>query len=203
MQPATRKAEHMTLGTRTEVGTLPLRLLIGVSGSIAALTLPAYLYAFRAAGVERIAAVLTRTAEGLISERSMRAVCDGVYTEADHGRGHVALGRWADKVVVLPCTAHVLGCAAQGLAPNLLTSVLLAAEQPVVFVPAMNPVMWRKPAVQRNVACLREDGNEVVEPRPGTAYEVASKALVPSLAPPPPDELLQHLRSVASGERAE
>ncbi|PWV48520.1 flavoprotein [Nocardiopsis sp. L17-MgMaSL7] len=193
----------MTSGTQAETDTLPLRLLVGVSGSIAALTLPAYLYAFRAVGVERIAAVLTRTAEGLVSEQSMRAVCDGVYTEADHGRGHVALGRWADQVVVLPCTAHVLGCAAQGLAPSLLTSVLLAAERPVTYVPAMNPVMWGKSAVQRNVARLREDGNEVVEPRPCTAYEVASKALVPSLAPPPPEELLRHLASAVDGRGTE
>ncbi|WP_017576971.1 flavoprotein [Nocardiopsis kunsanensis] len=189
----------MTNATENGPGLLPQRMLVGVSGSIAAVTLPSYLYAFRTAGVQRIAAVLTRTAEGLVAEQSMRALCDGVYTDVEHGPGHVALGRWADRVVVLPCTAHVLGCAAQGLAPSLLTSVLLASEQPVDFVPAMNPVMWRKPSVQRNAAQLREDGNAVLEPRDCTAYEVAAKALVPGLAPPTPDELLRHLAPSSDG----
>ncbi|MFW5417293.1 hypothetical protein J0910_11835 [Nocardiopsis sp. CNT-189] len=180
---------------------VPKRLLLGVSGSIALLALPSYLYAFRAAGVEQIAAVFTRTAERMLPAAGMRAICEGVYTEDEHGRGHVALGRWADRMLVLPATAHTLGCLAGGLAPNLLCSVALAAECPAVLVPAMNPAMWRKAAVRRNVARLREDGYDVVDPLPGTTYEVATHSLVQGLAPPPPEEILRRLSPGPAGVR--
>lgn len=74
---------------------------------------------------------------------------------------------------------------------------MLGADCPVTFAPAMNPVMWQRPAVQRNVALLREDGHDVVDPIPGTAYEVASRAIVPSIVVPPAEVLLERLGAVA------
>jgi phosphopantothenoylcysteine decarboxylase/phosphopantothenate--cysteine ligase len=193
---------HTTATTDTVAGTSPPdKLLVGVSGSVAALNLPSYLYAFRAAGVPQIAAVLTTTAESFLPASSLRLLCDGVYTEQDHGRGHVALGRWPDRVLVLPATAHVLGCVACGLAPNLLGTTLLATEAPITFVPAMNPAMWRKAAVRRNVTVLRADGHQVLDPLPGAAFEVASRAIVPSLMVPPPEVVLRCLSSRPVTER--
>lgn len=182
-------------GTRSRTGDRwpPERLLIGVSGSVAALNLPTYLYASRAAGVAHLAVVLTPAAEAFLPVPALRHIVDGVYTEHEQGRGHVALARWAHHLVVLPATANLLGCVANGLAPNLLTTVLLAAECPVAFVPAMNLAMWRKPAVQRNVTTLRRDGHQVIEPLLDRTYEVASRAIVPGLVVPPPDALLRSL----------
>lgn len=171
----------------------PEKLLIGVSGSVAALNLPSYLFAFRAAGVAQIVAVLTATAESFLPASTLRLLCEGVYTERDHGRGHVALGRWPDRVLVLPATAHVLGCVAGGLAPNLLATTLLATEAPITFAPAMNPSMWRKAAVRRNVRTLRGDGHQVLDPLSGAAFEVASRAIVPSLVVPSPEVVLRCL----------
>ncbi|QRP46924.1 flavoprotein [Amycolatopsis sp. FDAARGOS 1241] len=111
--------------------------------------------------------------------------------------GHVALGWWADRALILPATANLLGTVAHGLAPTLLTTTVLGADCPVTFAPAMNPVMWQRPAVQRNVALLREDGHDVVDPIPGTAYEVASRAIVPSIVVPPAEVLLERLGAVA------
>ena len=170
---------------------VPEKLLIAASGSIALLALPSYLHALRCAGVRRIAAVLSPTAERFLPARTLRLVCDGVYTEEDHGRGHVALGRWPDHVLALPATAHLLGCMAQGLAPSLLAATLIATEAPITLVPAMNAAMWRNPAVRRNVATLRADGHQIVDPVPGLTYEVASGELVEAGATPPPDALLQ------------
>lgn len=185
----------MTMTTTDSVAgtSIPEKLLVGVSGSVAALNLPSYLYAFRAAGVAHIAAVLTATAESFLPAGALRLLCDGVYTEHDHGRGHVALGRWPDRVLVLPATAHVLGCAAYGLAPNLLATTLLATDAPITFVPAMNAAMWRKAAVQRNIAALCADGHRVLDPVPGAAFEVASRAIVPSLTVPSPEVVLRCL----------
>jgi phosphopantothenoylcysteine decarboxylase/phosphopantothenate--cysteine ligase len=175
----------------------PEKLLLGVSGSVAALSLPAYLHAFRAAGVRQIVAVLTVTAERFLPAPSAGVLCDRVCTEADPAGGHVALGRWADHTLVLPATANLLGCVAHGLAPSLLATTLLAADGPVTFAPAMNPVMWQRPAVRRNVATLREDGYDVVDPIPGAAYEVASRAIVPSIVLPPAEFLLERIGAAA------
>ncbi|MEW2505758.1 flavoprotein [Amycolatopsis sp. CA-161197] len=175
----------------------PEKLLLGVSGSVAVLSLPAYLHAFRAAGVRQIVAVLTTTAARFLPAGSLAVLCDRVCTDEDPAGGHVALGRWADRALILPATANLLGTVAHGLAPTLLTTTVLAADCPVTFAPAMNPVMWQRPAVQRNVALLREDGHDVVDPIPGAAYEVASRAIVPSIVVPPAEVLLERLSAGA------
>jgi phosphopantothenoylcysteine decarboxylase/phosphopantothenate--cysteine ligase len=169
----------------------PERLLIGVSGSVAALALPTYLNAFRMLGVARMTLVITPAAEKFLPAATLRLACDTVHTETEHGPGHVALARWADQILVLPATAHLLGCAAQGLAPNLLATTLLAVERPVVFAPAMNPAMWRHTAVRRNVRRLREDGHIVADPVEGSAYEVASRSMRHALMLPSPQSLLE------------
>lgn len=173
---------------------LPEHLLVGVTGSVAALNLPSYLYAFRDAGIRQVAVVLTPAAERFLSAAALRHVADGVYTEQEQGRGHVALARWADAVLVFPATANFLGCTAAGLAPTLLSTIMLAADSPVVLVPAMNPIMWSKNAVRRSVETLRGDGYQVVDPLPGPAYEVASRSIVPGLKSPDAASLLGLLR---------
>ncbi|WP_051385555.1 flavoprotein [Actinokineospora inagensis] len=175
------------------MATPPRRLLLGVSGSVAALSLPAYLYAFRAAGVGEIIAVTTAAANQFLPTTSLAALCDRVCTDADPRLGHVALGRWADHTLVLPATAHLLGCLANGLAPSLLTTTLLAVEGPITIAPAMNRTMWERPTVRRNVATLRADGHQVVEPVPGKTYEVATRAVVPGIVVPPPEVLLNQI----------
>jgi phosphopantothenoylcysteine decarboxylase/phosphopantothenate--cysteine ligase len=174
-------------------GHPPKRLVVGVSGSVAVLGLPVYLQAFRAAGVENLVAVLTPAAEKFLPAATLRLICDAVYTEEEPGQGHVALGRWADQVLVLPATAHLLGCMANGLAPSLLTTTLLAVPGPVVVVPAMNRVMWHRAPVQRNVDRLRADGHLIVDPVPGKAYEVASRGIRDSLVIPAPEEIISVL----------
>jgi phosphopantothenoylcysteine decarboxylase / phosphopantothenate---cysteine ligase len=80
---------------------------------------------------------------------------------------HVRLGQEADLVLVAPATADLLARAATGLAPDLLTNVLLTARCPVVFVPAMHTEMWQHPATAANVATLRSRGAIVLEPASG------------------------------------
>ncbi|GAA2520869.1 bifunctional phosphopantothenoylcysteine decarboxylase/phosphopantothenate--cysteine ligase CoaBC [Rarobacter incanus] len=80
---------------------------------------------------------------------------------------HVALGRWADVVAVVPATADLLARAVHGRADDLLTSTLLTASGPVVMAPAMHTEMWLHPATVANVALLRERGVSVIEPASG------------------------------------
>ena len=80
---------------------------------------------------------------------------------------HVELGRKADAVVVAPATARLIGSYAAGIASDLLTSVLLATQAPVLLCPAMHTEMWEHPAVQDNLALLRRRGVHVLEPAEG------------------------------------
>ena len=68
---------------------------------------------------------------------------------------------------IAPATANILAKAACGLADDLLSTVLLSFDGPVLMAPAMNSLMWEKPAVQRNVAQLRADGVMLIDPEEG------------------------------------
>lgn len=161
------------------------RVLLGVTGSVAALSVPNYIFALRATGVRSLGAITTHGGAKFFTPTAAAAVCEEVYVESDAGN-HVAIARSYDVFLVLPCTAHTLACAAGGYAPNLLTTALLAWNGPAVFVPAMNPAMWHASAVQRNVATLRSDGHIVTAPQPGQSWECASGRLVDGLVMPPP-----------------
>nr|WSX48682.1 hypothetical protein OG409_06825 [Streptomyces sp. NBC_00974] len=167
-------------------GPAPRRLLLGVCGSGNVLALPQYLMNLPADLHVRI--VMTRSAAALIPAATMRLVCAEVYCDGQDEltTGHVALAAWAERVVVLPATANMLGQAAHGLASGLLSSALLAHESPVLFFPSMNRRMWDKPAVRRNVAQLRADGHAVVEPVPVPAWHIATHDVQKNLGLPPP-----------------
>ncbi|MEM1305245.1 MAG: flavoprotein, partial [Planctomycetota bacterium] len=97
-----------------------------------------------------------------------RRVFADTFDQADHPLGpHIELARAADALCVAPATADVLAKAAHGLADDLLSTLLLSFTGPTLFAPAMNTEMWEKPAVQRNVAQLAEDGATIVGPGEG------------------------------------
>ena len=81
--------------------------------------------------------------------------------------GHIRLSREADLIVVAPATADLLAKMAHGLADDLATAVLLAADKQVLAAPAMNVRMWEHPATQRNLATLKSDGTRFVGPDEG------------------------------------
>jgi len=80
---------------------------------------------------------------------------------------HIEIAARADLVIVAPATADLLAKAALGAADDLLTTLLLCAECPVLMAPAMNSAMWAKAAVQRNVRQLAADGVAIVQPGTG------------------------------------
>ena len=151
------------------------RILIGVAGSIASVTVPqSILWLRHELGVE-VRVVMTRQAATMVTPRAI-AVASGAPVALDDTTDHndpavphMHLTRWADLMLVLPASANLLAKAAHGIADDLLTTCIVAAPCPVVFVPGMNEVMWRKPAVQRNVTTLEADGYGIVAPVEGLA----------------------------------
>ena len=127
---------------------------------------------------------------------------------------HIDLARWADVVAVVPATADILGKTANGLADDLLSTVLLAARCPVLWAPAMNTFMWAHPAVQANLATLRGFGHTLVEPvegmlacgeeGPGKLAEIGDIAdAVTALAGPPHPSLLGRRVLITAGPTRE
>ena len=176
------------------------RLLVGITGSIAVLNLPTYLTMLRVALGKEVKVVMTPAAASLMPASSVALLCDEVFLDqgpdAERTLGHVDLGRWCDMFIVLPASADVLGQAANGLAPNLLTTTILASHTPVVFYPNMNAAMWGKRAVQRNVETLRQDGHIVVLPELVMGHEIASGQPREGWTIPEPDRVIQTLHEI-------
>lgn len=80
---------------------------------------------------------------------------------------HIELAERAELLCVAPATADFIARAAHGIADDLLTTLLLAFNGPVLVAPAMNADMWEKPAFQRNLAQIRDDGVEIIDPQSG------------------------------------
>ena len=147
------------------------RLLVGVSGSIHATQITEYLVAMRRQFAKEIKVILTESAARMIQPNTVELLTAAPVVTDIWGNGtdrspHIRLTQWAELFVVVPATANILGKAANGIADDLLSTAILASGQPVVFAPAMNPVMWASKAVQRNVDTLRADGHYVVDPVP-------------------------------------
>ena len=148
----------------------PLRVVLGVSGGIAAYKACELLRHFTESGhdvtVVPTAAALEFVGAPTWAALSGKPVAADVWADV-HEVPHVRIGQTADLVVVAPATADLLAKAAHGLADDLLTNTLLTARCPVVFAPAMHTEMWEHPATQDNVATLRRRGALVIEPAEG------------------------------------
>ncbi len=148
------------------------RILLGVSGGIAAYKAPMLVRALHQAGAE-VQVVLTAGAEHFVTATTLQAVSGrSVRTDlwdaaAEAAMGHIELARWADAVVIAPATAHCIAQLANGLAGDLLSTLYLASTAPKFIAPAMNQAMWHAPATQRNVQRLREDGVQLLGPDSG------------------------------------
>ena len=146
------------------------QVILGVGGGIAAYKVVEVLRGLTEAG-HRVRVVPTESALQFVGAATWAAlsgqpVSTSVWTDV-HDVPHVRLGQQADLVLVAPATADLLARAANGLADDLLTTTLLTARCPVVFVPAMHTEMWEHPATVANVATLRARGALVVEPAEG------------------------------------
>jgi phosphopantothenoylcysteine decarboxylase/phosphopantothenate--cysteine ligase len=147
-------------------------ILLGVTGGIAAYKAADLASRLVQEGA-RVTAVLTPSALRFIGATTFEALTGRpayleMFSPQEHFQGeHIGLARRAEVLVVAPATADFLAKSALGLADDLLSTLVLAATCPRVVAPAMNADMWAKPAVQRNVAQLRADGWNVIDPGDG------------------------------------
>lgn len=147
-------------------------IILGITGGIAAYKSVYLLRLLVKAGAE-VQVVITPSGREFItpvtlSSLSGRPVISEFFT-ANTGQwnSHVDLGLWADAMVIAPATASTIGKMAGGIADNMLVTTYLSAKEQVFVAPAMDLDMWAHPSTQRNVATLRADGVEIVEPGSG------------------------------------
>ena len=150
-----------------------MNIVLGISGGIAAYKTPELVRRLRERGAD-VQIVITASAEEFVTPTALQAVSgrpirDNLWDkEAEASMSHIELARWADVVLIAPATAEIMARLAGGAAPDLLTTLCLATEAPIVIAPAMNHVMWNNPAVQANRALLEERDIRILGPDHGS-----------------------------------
>jgi phosphopantothenoylcysteine decarboxylase/phosphopantothenate--cysteine ligase len=147
-------------------------IVVGVTGSIAAYKAAEVVSQLvqRDAGVN---VLMTRSATQFVGALTFqtltrrRVMIDQFDLESVVDPTHITLTDDADLVAIVPATANFMGKAAHGIADDMLLSLLLAVDCPVLVAPAMNDRMWKHPAVQDNIAILKKRGYKFVEPESG------------------------------------
>ena len=151
------------------------RLVIGLCGGIACYKIAFLASTLVQAGAE-VTAVMTEAATRFLGPLTLealtgRAVCTSPFDAAESNESrHVALSRWADLVLVAPCTMDMLAKLATGRADDAVSLLVAATNRrtcPVLLAPAMNETMLQQPSTVRNLSSLREDGFRIVEPGMG------------------------------------
>ena len=170
------------------------RVLLGVTGSIAAFKAPVVLRELVRRGAE-VRVVMTRAGQEFVTPTTLEVlsghpVRTGLFERTDESPVlHVGLADWADMVLIAPATANIIGKIAVGLGDDLLSTLVLSFAGPVVVAPAMEERMLLNPVVQRNVESLRQRGFLWVEPEEGA---LASGAMGRGRLAEP-EQIVQHV----------
>jgi phosphopantothenoylcysteine decarboxylase/phosphopantothenate--cysteine ligase len=176
-------------------------ILLIIGGGIAAYKVLDLIRRARERGA-KVRAVLTAGAQHFVTPLAVATLSEEkVFTELfdlkdETEIGHIRLSREADLIIIAPATANLLARMAHGLADDLASTVLLAANKPVLAAPAMNWKMWEDPATRRNLAQLKADGLHVVGPNEGAM--ACNEWGIGRMAEP--EEILAAAETILAGE---
>lgn len=169
-------------------------ILLGVCGSIASYKSAELIRLFVKAGAN-VKVVMTKDAISFITPLTLSTLSKNPvfvnYFEPSTGEwnNHVALGLWADFMIIAPATANTISKMANGICDNLLSAAYLSAKCPIYFAPAMDLDMWKHAATQNNVSKIINFGNHLIKPNVG---ELAS-GLHGEGRMAEPQEIIDHL----------
>ncbi|ELQ6142011.1 bifunctional phosphopantothenoylcysteine decarboxylase/phosphopantothenate--cysteine ligase CoaBC [Cronobacter sakazakii] len=155
------------------MGLAGKKIVLGVSGGIAAYKTPELVRRLRERGAE-VRVAMTEAAKAFITPLSLQAVSGYPVSDslldpaAEAAMGHIELGKWADLVILAPATADLIARVAAGMANDLVTTICLATPSPVAVVPAMNQQMYRNIATQQNIERLASLGLRIWGPDSGS-----------------------------------
>ncbi|WP_105636613.1 bifunctional phosphopantothenoylcysteine decarboxylase/phosphopantothenate--cysteine ligase CoaBC [Cronobacter dublinensis] len=155
------------------MGLAGKKIVLGVSGGIAAYKTPELVRRLRERGAE-VRVAMTEAAKAFITPLSLQAVSGFPVSDslldpaAEAAMGHIELGKWADLIILAPATADLIARIAAGMANDLVTTICLATPSPVAVVPAMNQQMYRNVATQHNIELLAARGLHIWGPDSGS-----------------------------------
>lgn len=147
-------------------------ILLGVSGGVAAYK-SAQLTSLLVQGGASVSVVMTQAATKFVGAATFEALSGrkvALHSFDSHAfplGAHIELAEKAELMIVAPATANAIAKAANGIADDLLSTLFLSFEGPILMAPAMNCEMWDKPAVQRNLKQVADDGVQIVGPESG------------------------------------
>ncbi|AVP36866.1 bifunctional phosphopantothenoylcysteine decarboxylase/phosphopantothenate--cysteine ligase CoaBC [Staphylococcus felis] len=147
-------------------------ILVAVTGGIAAYKAIDLTSKLTQSGYN-VRVMLTQHAQEFVTPLAFQAISrNAVYTNTFHEENpaeiqHVALGDWADAIVVAPATANIISKLSHGIADDMVTTTLLATETPKFIAAAMNVHMYENPRIQQNMKILEQDGYHFIEPGEG------------------------------------
>ena len=148
------------------------KIVLGITGSIAAYKSCMIIRELVKRGAE-VQVVITPAGKEFITPITLSAltqkpVISDFFSQRDGTwHSHVALGLWADAMLIAPCTASTLGKMANGIADNMLITTYLSMKAPVFIAPAMDLDMYAHPTTQQNMERLKGFGNHIIEPQSG------------------------------------
>ena len=148
------------------------RILLGVTGGIAAYKSAVLLRLLRTHGAD-VRVVMTQGAREFVTPLTFQALSGKpVHTElldleAESAMGHIELARWADLILIAPASANFIARFSNGFADDLLSTLCLATNAPVLLAPAMNQQMWLNSATQENIEKLKARGVGILGPAEG------------------------------------
>lgn len=147
-------------------------IIVGVTGSIAAYK-AAELVSYLSQQGASVTVVMTQAASHFITPLTFQTLSHNrvfshlFETDYQPAPEHISLAEKADLVLIVPATANIIGKIAHGIADDLLSSVVMAVQRPVLIAPAMNEKMYRNPIVQENIARLKQRGYKFISPEKG------------------------------------
>ncbi len=148
------------------------RILLGITGSIAAYKAAVLVRLLRLGGAE-VQVVMTRAATEFIAPLTLQALSGREVRQEmfnsghEAAMGHIELARWADLVLIAPSSADFIARLNVGMADDLLATICLATQAPIAIAPAMNQQMWSNPATQENIRELLNRGVQIWGPAEG------------------------------------
>jgi len=151
---------------------LNTNILLCVTGSIAAYKSPEIIRLFKKDGAE-VRVVMTESAKEFITPLTLQAVSGNeihdslLDVKAESAMGHIELAKWADIILIAPCSAESLAKITHGRADDLMGSVILASKAPTFIAPAMNTTMWLDKSTQDNFQTLLSRGINFIGPDKG------------------------------------
>ena len=177
-------------------------ILLAVTGGIAAYKSAEIVRKLKKEG-SNVRVVMTKSSQEFITHLTLQALSGNpvkielLDPKSEEAMGHIELSRWADVMLIAPCTANTVAKLASGEGDDLLSTVTLAYEGTLILAPAMNQVMWRDARTQKNIKKLKKEGTIICGPASGeqACGEVGPGRMVE------PEEILKNLSLIFDTER--